>query len=1083
MQDESVRLSDAAYTLGVGRHQFKYRRAVVAETIADACAALAHPVDGNITETRDRPVAFLFPGLGDHVPGLAAGLFQNEPGFRERMDECARILKPLLDADIRDVLFSADAVAAGLSRVPQTDRLRLSFSRQETQPEGPLSRTLIAQPAVFAVEYALAGLLADWGIAPDAMIGYSIGEYAAACIAGVFSLPDALQLVAARARMIDALPASAMAAIPLAEQEVRELLNGDLSICISNGPTLTVVGGPDGAVADLERKLISQGIASRRLAASHAFHSAMMDPIVASFAQEAAKVSLHPPRIPFVSNVTGDWIDAREAVDPRYWARHLRQTVRFGDGLEKILSQPDRILLEVGPGQALSTLTRQHPAYDSRRIVIAAMRDRNSAVNDALHLRTALGRLWQAGAKVDWAGHWSRADVQRVPLPTYPFERQRCWIEPGSGSALFSRRSNAIPMDDRFYVPVWRPAPLPLTFADAQSPQRWLIFTDENGIGERLAEILRNAGHAVTTVRAGALGNRADYRTLLEGLREAPPTRVVHLSSAVTGFYSLLYFAQTLGEQSPPWPMQIDVVSSGIQDVTGDERIQPENAVIVGPLKVIPQEYAGVSCRHIDMDSANAEQLAREVLSRSVDNTVAWRGRRRWIQTWSRTSLERPAQPLPLASDRSLTFAARKGLLSRDREGAVWPRSVLELSRLKENGVYLIAGGLEGTGLIVAEHLARKARARLVLLGPESFPERGKWELWLQSHDDRDDTARAIRRLRAIEFSGCGLFIRPVDIVDEESMRRAVEDAVLQFGSINGVIHAAGPPGAGLIQLKTAEMIEAVLAPKLKGAMVLDRLTRQYPLDFFLVFSSLTALGGGLGQVDTCAAGAFLDAYAHQHANDEGCFTGTINWSPFQWEPWQLPALPGGQGIASQIQNTLESSGIGHDELADALDRILAGGLTQVAVSAQDLNQVLEQTNAMTASKVLESLAQARPDGAHGRPELAVAYEAPRNATEETIAAVWAKSFGLERVGIHDGFFDLDGNSLLAIQIVTRLRTMFDADLPMTALFDSPTVAGLARHIDAEERSDELEALLGEIEQLSPADAEALLAGDEEHSG
>ncbi len=309
-------------------------------------------------------------------------------------------------------------------------------------------------------------------------------------------------------------------------------------------------------------------------------------------------------------------------------------------------------------------------------------------------------------------------------------------------------------------------------------------------------------------------------------------------------------------------------------------------------------------------------------------------------------------------------------------------------------------------------------------------------------------------------------------------MRAVVMEAIERFGRIDGVIHATGAAGAGLIQLKTAGMADEVLAPRLIGATVLERLTRDLPLDFFVVFSSLTAIAGGVGQVDTCAAGAFLDAFAHLRSSESDCFTGTINWSPFQWETWNLPPLPGGDVNMSQIRSALQASGIGPAAAAEAFDRVLSAGHTQTLVCPHDLERVLEQTDAMTVPKLRESIARTRPGGAHRRGELAVAYEAPRNPTEETVAEVWGESFGIEAVGIHDNFFELAGNSLLAIQIVTRLRLTLQIELPMTSLFESPTVAGLAERIEnlrAGSGDNDMEALLTEVEKLSPAEAEELL--------
>jgi acyl carrier protein len=284
-----------------------------------------------------------------------------------------------------------------------------------------------------------------------------------------------------------------------------------------------------------------------------------------------------------------------------------------------------------------------------------------------------------------------------------------------------------------------------------------------------------------------------------------------------------------------------------------------------------------------------------------------------------------------------------------------------------------------------------------------------------------------------------------------------------------------------LIQLKTVEMAEPVLAPKLVGARVLERVTAGLDLDFFVVFSSLTAIAGGVGQVDTCAAGAFLDAFAHARADGGARFTGTVNWGPFEWDAWDVPSLTVGEPADLQIKSTLQASGIGAAALGAALDRVLCAGRTQIAVCSHDLDRVMEQTDAMTVSKLSATFGAARLSSSHVRPQLTVTYVRPRTATEQTVAAVWAESFGLDAVGVHDGFFDLSGNSLLAIQIITRLRLAFDVDLSMTALFETPTVEGLAQQLDRlrglAPAADGIEALLDEIEGLSPSDVEARLGG------
>ncbi len=406
-------LRDVSHTLLAGRRTFPHRLALVARDAADAAAALegAEPARLSLAvdpvEPRERPVAFLFPGQGAQHAGMAREVWEAEPVFRRELDRCAELLRPELGLDLRTLLFPA------------------ADGREEADRR--LARTRFTQPALFAVEYALARQWMAWGITPTALLGHSIGEYVAACLAGVFSLEDALALVAARGRLVDELPAGAMLAVPLSEEEVEPLLGGGLALAAVNEPGRSVVAGPPEAVAALERDLEGKGVTTRRLVTSHAFHSPLMEPALAPFAERVRAVRLSPPGIPFVSNVTGTWIRPEEATDPEYWARHLRATVRFADGVAALPAEPGRVLLEVGPGRTLTTLAARQAAG---RPVIASLPHPKEGGDAYAHLLGAAGRLWLAGHRLDAAKLLAGQEPRRVPLPTYPFERHRYWIEP-----------------------------------------------------------------------------------------------------------------------------------------------------------------------------------------------------------------------------------------------------------------------------------------------------------------------------------------------------------------------------------------------------------------------------------------------------------------------------------------------------------------------------------------------------------------------------------------------------------------------------------------------------------------------------
>jgi amino acid adenylation domain-containing protein len=411
-------LADVAYTLMVGRKAFAHRRALVAADPAEAAAILARREPGRLptrTVAAKAPaVAFLFPGQGAQHVNMGAGLYRHEPTYRAVVDRCAEVLEPVLGRDLRRLMYVApeDAEAAAES----------------------LRNTAVTQPALFVTSYALAQLWMSWGVQPSAMIGHSVGEFVAATLAGVLSLEDALRLVALRGRLMGGQPEGAMLSVRLAADAVVPRLDGGLALASDNGPTLCVVAGPRDEVSRLEAALTAEGVTCRALQTSHAFHSAMMEPVVEPFSRMVAEVPLHAPRIPFVSTATGTWIRAEEATDPGYWARHLRETVRFRKGVSALMAEPDTALLEVGPRATLATLARQQ-VKDRDRLILASLGDAAADGAEAKALLHAAGQLWLAGVRLDGKAFHVHEERRRVPLPTYPFERQRFWVEPARREA------------------------------------------------------------------------------------------------------------------------------------------------------------------------------------------------------------------------------------------------------------------------------------------------------------------------------------------------------------------------------------------------------------------------------------------------------------------------------------------------------------------------------------------------------------------------------------------------------------------------------------------------------------------------
>jgi phthiocerol/phenolphthiocerol synthesis type-I polyketide synthase E len=397
-----IDLEAAAQTLQLGRRAFNLRRALVARTPGEAVTLLSGklppPAD---TQGRTPPVAFLFPGQGAQQAGMGRELYAKDEVFHAEVDRCCEMLRPELQLDLREILFPRDASAAA---------------------EDKLTQTSLTQPALFVIEYAMAQAWFARGVRPQIMAGHSLGEYVAAVLAGIFSLPDALHLLAVRGRLMQSLPPGDMLAVALSEAELAPYLNAFVGLAAVNGPRSCVVSGPPEAMAQVRGKLTAEGAACRELRTSHAFHSAMMDPILADFGGEVARVRRQAPSIPIISSLHGRLGTDEEWTSPTYWSAQLRRPVRFADAMGALLVDNSRVLLEVGPGNTLSALARQHPAWQQNRVSISSLGRKTDE-----GLLPATGQLWQAGVPVKWSA--LHMLPRRVALPTYPFQRQRYWIE------------------------------------------------------------------------------------------------------------------------------------------------------------------------------------------------------------------------------------------------------------------------------------------------------------------------------------------------------------------------------------------------------------------------------------------------------------------------------------------------------------------------------------------------------------------------------------------------------------------------------------------------------------------------------
>ena len=870
-QHPELDLADVAHTLQVGRKQFSHRRALVADDLADAVATLRSADPKRLpTQVQQRSVpsvAFMFPGGGAQYATMGAELYRTEPAYRSAFDECLAALPPALATRVRGLV--------------------LSSAERQAEASTELERPSLALPALFATEYATAKLLMAWGVKPVAFIGHSMGEYVAAALSGVFSPRDGMLLVATRGRLFETLPPGGMLSVELPEAELRTLLGARLSIAAVNGPQLCVASGPVDALDALERELTVRDVGTTRIHIAVAAHSQMLAPILAEFEAFLGTIRFGTPSIPFVSNLSGRWVTTQEVQSAAYWLEHLRSTVRFADGLAELLKGGDRVLLEIGPGRTLSSLSRQQvPAPTA----LPTLRHPQEALSDVRFAALTLGRLWLTGAPLDFELIRGGERRRRVPLPSYSFEPQRYWVERGIPNAAHAHKPGVLrkkpDITDWFGSAAWKRAATP-EVEPVLGP--WLIFSDQHGIGERVAAL--SAGEKVIQVVAGDTFMKvgqdrytirpdaaADYQALVDDLmlRELFPNQVVYawpitaekkrwslraLAEQTRGvelfrphvmeFFGPLFLAQTLGAHERA--LTLSFVSTGLHQVAGDGAPEPEKALLFGPTRVIPREFPTIWTRSIDVSLRNtrpeeldlvAEALRTELRARPVDGTVALRSTGRWVQSF---------EPLALGPSTS--------------------------SPIRQGGVYLITGGLGGIGLELAEHLARTAKAKLVLLGRTGLPARTEWQ---RSIAQGGAIAARLRKVQAIEALGGEVLSVGGDVSVLDDMRAVATLVEERFGALHGIVHSAGIIDDGLISLKTKESAEAVLAVKVKGARVLEQVFGRLPLDFVVLFSSVSSVLGLEGQIDYTAANAFLDSFATANSFQSRTHVVSVGWNAWR---------------------------------------------------------------------------------------------------------------------------------------------------------------------------------------------------------
>lgn len=863
LAETSDSLGNIGFTTLTRRSHFQHRLAIVAESIEQMQQQLedfaqASELDRFLyreipVQAQPSPIAFLFTGQGSQYAGMGKVLYETQPTFRRILNQCDEILRDYLELPLLSVLYP-------------------------DQSDSPyLHQTAYTQPALFSLEYALAKLWQSYGIVPDALMGHSVGEYAAACIAGVFRLEDGLRLIAERARLIQSLPQNGMmAAVFTSEAQIAPLIGPyqeQVAVATINGVNNVVISGRKDKVQEVLELLGKQGIQFRQLQVSHAFHSPLMDSILDTFETFASSIFFQAPQIPLLSNLTGQFWKPGEVPDATYWSLHLREAVRFCDGMATLAAAGYGIFMEMGPSSTLLNMG-QRCLTDSVALWLPSLKREQP---DWIPLLNSLGQLYLQDFALDWLNF--DQDYQRRPvrLPNYPFERQRYWesvqvpvpqstkSEPASQPAQSDLASVKQFQHPWFYQWQWQPEPLsqPQDLAAGAI----LVLGDPKIWGEEIPQHFSENGHSLywaipAETFSGSVeqftlnpANPQDYEQLITAIQSQgqPIVAVIHLWNGLQSppdsgsisdtilaesAYSVLFLAQALFKCCPQQSIAWLQLTLGNYPVTPNHPIQGLHQIIGATLtQVLAQENPNLTTKVVDLvpEILSSRQLGAILWQElrtppTGEGIIAIRGEQRLLRTLA---------PIPAMSQQPLAEV------------------------VKDGDTYLITGGTSAVASEIVLGLVRHARLNLVLTGRQSLPSKEQWTQLLANHHPQSGRIRLIQQLEQL---GATVLYEAVDVTDEAGMAQLIEKIRTRFGHLDGVIHAAGVQDQKNFKLpqKSWQTVAPVFAPKLQGTMILDTLTRSEPLKFFVMISSAAASKAewGANLSDYAAANAFLDHYA-----------------------------------------------------------------------------------------------------------------------------------------------------------------------------------------------------------------------------
>lgn len=1005
-------LTDLAYTLQTGRESYPWRSFCIAKTKDQISRDTLQWHENELDLSLHSSIIFMFPGQGMQYHKMAFDLLKI-PFYSSWIKRGVKIAKSYLDIDLLELINN-----------PDDERLH---------------QTQYAQPALFLIEYALAQLFIHLGVKPNAVIGHSIGEYVAACLAGIFSFEDAIALVCQRGFLMATAPKGEMIAVDCSKEEIKPYLkNTDLAL--HNSLKNVVVAGLSRSIEEVKQSLEKSGILYYPLKVSHAFHSKMMEGIEQSFKGLFSNLTLSPPSLPMISNLTGTWLSVNEAINLDYWYRHLRHTVEFYEGIETLLEDSHPLFIEIGPGQSLNRFLKPIANLHQKKVVsLSSLPDRLFATETINHFLTAIGHLWQYGIQIHWQALYEHKQPKLIPLPTYAFQKQRYWITPNLTNPYMEE---PVP---QMYKPSWirQKAYLNLSLLSEETLKEhdWVIFSDSSSMSSAIITLLET--NSITPIIVTIDNHfrqdskthfkinpyyKSDYENLFKALKgKAKNLIVLHLYSYTNelnaiprkmeiddqltrSFDSLLYLTQSyLQEFSNQSPLNIAVITSGTELIIGTESINPINATLRGACRVIMQEYPQVKCKLFDLNPIENPEDNKNLVSKLIDSSlnINWnentiliplRHGYQWIETFT------PA------------LSAKK-----------------MVTRLKNQGVYLITGGLGGIALSLSEAIAKTvSHPILVLISRRTLPNHKEWDFILQNSNHND--FNLIQKLHRLEKLGATVIVKEVDIAEFEPLNDIIQECIERFGKINGLIHTAGLSIPTLAELTSKEISFEIFKPKIYGTFNLIKALEPLSLDFVVLTSSLAALLGGYQQLAYSSANSSLDAFSKSLLLPSCSFILSINWNT-----WKEVGIAANAALKGEANFLGQGNDITTSQGQALFLQSLQGNDHQVAISNRPIESV-------TVPKLQEEPSSSLgPKINRQSLKIAIEYSPPENDIERKLIQLWQGALGIENIGIHDNFFSLGGHSLKAISLIAKINKAFNSTLPVTQIYQDSTIRKMSK--------------------------------------